>query len=418
MNSAPSAALLIGLLLGAAAYSPAAVAAPPEGRTGGFADRLLKGAARTFTSDNQLFGEVHLPVIAVNPNSGITYGVLPVWLARNSRREISRIFAPMFTYNRTYGAAVSLNYHYYPSGEAKLRVILDRAEKCNSRAAVQYYDRALFDGRATLLIDTNYEADGGVKFYGVGPASTRGGEASVRLLETLARAELGLKLRGDFAVAAGWKVRRTEVQSGPFRTTATLDPKLRTTTSYSLPRLTLTRDTRDLPFTPSSGSLAELFAERSDAALGGSADFEHYGGQWRFYAPVSGNTVAVLHAQAEWSGGGEVPFTALSALGGPRSLRGYAEGRFQDRGSAFVNAEARWRVHTIDMLRSLTDFQIAPFLETGAVFPSPGRARARDFETVAGAAFRVVVKPVVVGRVEVGVGREGPEVYVGVDYPF
>ncbi|MDE2512355.1 MAG: hypothetical protein KGL74_14615 [Elusimicrobia bacterium] len=66
-------------------------------------------------------------------------------------------------------------------------------------------------------------------------------------------------------------------------------------------------------------------------------------------------------------------------------------------------------VHSIDMVHALTQFQVAP---------SPDKARSRFIDTVAGAAFRAVVKPSVVGKVEVGVGREGPAVYVGIDYPF
>lgn len=404
--------LLSGLLLAAALSSPASAAAP-------YVDRFLKGAARTFTSeDKRFFGEVHLPVIAANPNAGITYGVLPVWLSRTPRLDISTIFAPMFTYNRTYGAAVSGNFYHYPSAEARLRVILDKSERSNYRAGTEYYDRELLGGRATMLFEANYEADGGVRFYGFGPTSTKGGMASVRLLETLARAELGLKLGGGFSVAGGWKGRHTEVQDGPFSAPGTLDPRLRTKTSYSLPRLSVARDTRDLPFTPSHGSLAALFAEYSGTALGGSSTYEHYGGQWRYYVPASRDATVALRAQAEWSGGGDVPLTALASLGGPRTLRGFAEGRFQDRGSVLLNAETRWRVHTIEMLRSVTDFQLAPFVETGTVFPSPERARVRYLETVAGVAMRVVVKPVVVGRVEIGAGREGPEVYVGIDYPF
>lgn len=406
-----SSRLLSGLLLLAAFPAPAA-AAP-------LVDRVLRGAARTFTSeDKKYFGEVHLPVIAANPNAGITYGVLPVWLWRNSRKEISRILAPMFTYNPVFGASVSGNYYRYPSAEARLRVILEKSERSNYRAGAEYYDRELLGGRATMLFEANYEADGALRFYGFGPTSPRGAEASVRLLETLLRAEAGAKLGADFAVSAGWKGRRTEAQPGPFPSPGALDPALRAKTSYSLPRLGVSRDTRDLPFTPSNGSLTELYAEYSNASLGGSSTYEHYGGQWRFYAPGLPSSIVALHAQADWSGGGPVPFTALSVLGGPRSLRGFAEGRFRDRGSVFVNAENRWRVHTIEMLRSVTDFQVAPFIETGTVFPSPESARVRYLETVAGVAMRVVVKPVVVGRVEVGAGREGAEVYVGIDYPF
>lgn len=46
------------------------------------------------------------------------------------------------------------------------------------------------------------------------------------------------------------------------------------------------------------------------------------------------------------------------------------------------------------------------------------RARERDLETAVGIALRAAVKPNVVGRVEVGVGREGPAAFVGIDYPF
>ena len=381
-------------------------------------DWLLKRAARVFTSENPVIGEVHLPVIASNPNSGLTYGILPVWLSHNPRNEISQIFAPMLTYNQTYGAAFSGSYYYYPSGDEEIRIVLEKAEKSNYRAAFKLDDRKMLDGRATLLIDTNYEADGGVQFYGVGPATTKGGEASERLIEYYARGELGFKFWGDFSAAPGWRLRRTKVETGPFATPMSLEPQVQTWTSYSLPRFRLTRDTRDLPFTPSSGSLSEIFVEYSRTALGSSADYERYGGQWRFYHPTASNLTTALHVQTDWASGGDVPFTALSALGGPRSLRGYAEGRFQDRGSAFANVEERWRVHSIDMLHTLTEFQIAPFLETGTVFPSPGRAQARYLATVAGVAFRAVVVPTVVGKVEIGVGREGPAVFVGIDYPF
>jgi hypothetical protein len=406
---------LIGLLL--AATASAALAEPSAG-SDGEADRALRGAARAFTSDSKIFGEVHLPVIATNPNAGMTYGVLPVWLVHNARHEIVQIIAPMFTYNRIYGASFSGSYYYYPSGEEKLRAVLEKSERSNQRAAVQYDDRALFGGRATLAIRANFEADGGAQFYGLGPASAKGDQASERLVEDLLKAELGVKFWGSFGAAAGWQLRRTDVQAGPFSAPAALPQSLRTKTSYSLPRLALSRDTRDLPFTPSSGSLSELFAEYSAKALGGTAEYGHYGGQWRFYARTAGNLVTVLHAQTEWSGAGDVPFTALSQLGGSNSLRGYAEGRFQDRGSVFANVEERWRVHAVDLVHSLTEFQVAPFLEAGTVFASPGRAQSRRVQTVAGVALRAVVKPAVVGKVEVGVGREGPAVFVGVDYPF
>jgi hypothetical protein len=413
------------LLAAGGAFLPGAAGAletPPavsaSSAPAGGADWVLSKMADVFTSDSRIFGEVHLPVIASNPNSGVTYGVLPVWLVHNARHEITQIYAPMFTYNRTYGAAFSGSYYYYPSGQEKLRAVLEKSQRSNQRAALEYENRALFDGRAFLQVATNFEADGGVKFYGLGPVSSEGNEASERLIEDLVRAEFGWRFWGTFAASAAWKVRYTRVEEGPFDEPAPLPPSLQTATSFSLPRAALSRDTRDLPFTPTRGSLTELFAEYSNKDLGSSADYEHYGGQTRVYLPTARNLVTALHAQGEWSGGGDVPFTALSQLGGPRTLRGYAEGRFQDRGSAFGNVEERWTVHSIDLVHSITEMQIAPFLETGTVFPTPGAARIRTLATVGGVAFRVVVKPDVVGRVEIGDGREGPAVFVGIDYPF
>jgi hypothetical protein len=417
--------LLVGLLLAPAAAAPEARAEPapvsgePAGDAGGGAvDWLLKQAARAFTSDNKAFGQVHLPVIASNPNSGVTYGVLPVWLAHNDRHEITRIFAPMLTYNQTYGVALSGSFYDYPSADMKLKAILESSERSNRRASVLYDDRSLFGGRATMLIDTNLEADGGVQFYGVGPASTRSSEASERLVEGYARAEIGARFWDFLTAAGGWTFRRTQVMRGPFHTPSSLPQSLLTTTTYSMPRFRLSRDSRDLPFTPSRGSDLEAFAEYSRTALGASADYDRYGGQGSVYLPTAANLVTALHAQASWSSGGDVPFTALSSLGGAHSLRGYAEGRFQDRGAAFANVEERWRVHSVDMIHALTEFQVAPFVEAGTVFPSWGRAQARYVEFVAGVATRAVIKPSIVGKVEVGAGREGTEAFVGIDYPF
>jgi outer membrane protein assembly factor BamA len=240
----------------------------------------------------------------------------------------------------------------------------------------------------------------------------------VRLLEEHARAELGWKFGDVYSAAGGWWLRHTNVEPGPFSAPRVIDPALQTGTSYTMPTVRLTRDTRDLAFAPTRGSLTEAYAQYSAHALGSSSSVETYGGDWRLYVPTAPRFVTALHARGEWSGGGEVPFTALSMLGGARSLRGFDEGRFQDRGLAFANVEERWMIHSIEILRNPTEFQIAPFLEAGTVFPAPDRARVHDVETVAGVAFRAIVKPSVVGRIDVGVGREGAAVYVGIDYPF
>lgn len=375
--------------------------------------------ARVVTSPNNgPFGEVHFPVVAYNPNAGFTYGLLPVWLVHNRRGEIGQIIAPMITTNKTFGPTLSGNYYLYPTDHSKLIAYVSKSSRSNHRAAAAYEDLRLFDGAALIRANANIEADGGGQFYGVGPATTRAGEESVRMLEDLVDVEFGVRASSTWAVSAGWKARRTQAQAGPFPAPQPIDPRLEISTVYSLPRVVVSRDTRDLPYTPTEGSLVELFIERSARRLGSAADYGRYGGQWRWYAPAGDRLTLAFHAQAEWSGGGAVPLSAYSSLGGPRSVRGFPEGRFQDRGSAFANVEARWRLHSLDLLKTVTDFQAAPFFDSGTVFPTPGRVRSSRFDNIVGLALRAVVKPTVVGRVEFGVGREGLAAFVGVDYPF
>src|SRR6185312_8494209 len=179
-----------------------------------------------FTSESNKFGQVHLPVVYYNPNAGATYGVLPVWLVHDPKGEIRHLFAPMFTYNSVFGGAFAGNYYFYPHPDAKLRLVTENSEKSNYRFAFRYDDREFLDGRATLMIDTNYEADGSVQFYGVGPGTSPNDEASVRLLEEHAHAELGVKFRGVYSLAGGWRARHTNVEPGPFSAPRVIDPAL------------------------------------------------------------------------------------------------------------------------------------------------------------------------------------------------
>jgi hypothetical protein len=383
-----------------------------------WADHFIAGAAHLFTHMEGPVGLVYFPVLAVNPNSGLTYGVLPVALLTNSRHEVEHIIAPMVAYNQYFGPAFLGTYYWYPSPDAQFRAVLNKAQKVNERAALRYEDRAFLDDRFLIRLDTNLEEDGTPRFFGVGPASPQGQESSYRLKEGLAQADFGMKFRHGLELSAGWRFRRTETLAGTVPAPAAFDPAQLQTSVYSMPRLTLSRDTRDLGSTPSRGSFTELFSEFSRQALGSDASFQRYGGQWRIYLPQSPTRSTVVHLQADYSDGRAIPFTALSSLGGPRSLRGFPEGRFEDRGSVFGNIEERFTVHQLSIVNAITEFQVAPFVDLGTVFPSPERLQAKYIEPVGGVAFRAVVKPTVVGRVEAGAGREGPCVYMGIDYPF
>jgi hypothetical protein len=64
------------------------------------------------------------------------------------------------------------------------------------------------------------------------------------------------------------------------------------------------------------------------------------------------------------------------------------------------------------------DLELAPFLEAGQVFRRVTDSPVNDLHWVYGMGFRGVVRPQIVGFVDVGRGSEGFSVFTGVDYPF
>ena len=66
----------------------------------------------------------------------------------------------------------------------------------------------------------------------------------------------------------------------------------------------------------------------------------------------------------------------------------------------------------------MPDGEVAPFVEYGGVRGSLGSMRRDDFKISPGVGFRAVVRPNIVGRVDIGFGKEGWAVFVGLGYPF
>jgi hypothetical protein len=64
------------------------------------------------------------------------------------------------------------------------------------------------------------------------------------------------------------------------------------------------------------------------------------------------------------------------------------------------------------------DWEVAPFVDLGSIMSSLSHARARNFEFNPGFGLRALVRPNIVGRLDMGFGRDGPAVYVGLGYPF
>jgi len=137
------------------------------------------------------------------------------------------------------------------------------------------------------------------------------------------------------------------------------------------------------------------------------------------YHPVkNGRFITVARLAADQTVGHRVPFLEQSILGGETTLRGYGQNRFIDKSYLLLNLEERIRLFRWEVFNVMADWELTPFIDFGAVMSTLVEARVRSFEFNPGLGLRTVVRPNIVGRIDVGVGREGPAVFVGLGYPF
>ncbi len=83
-----------------------------------------------------------------------------------------------------------------------------------------------------------------------------------------------------------------------------------------------------------------------------------------------------------------------------------------------ASLEERVTIHKIPLAGVTTEFEVAPYFELGTVAGAPRRFAGRYARPVLGTAFRAIARPQVVGSIDVGVGREGPNVFMDINYSF
>lgn len=84
-----------------------------------------------------------------------------------------------------------------------------------------------------------------------------------------------------------------------------------------------------------------------------------------------------------------------------------------------LSIEQRFDVYQFSRFGVITHFEVAPFFDVGKVFSTFGKFDFHNLHPAGGIAFRAVVRPQVVGHVEIGIGRGGNSaVFMGLGYPF
>jgi outer membrane protein assembly factor BamA len=229
-----------------------------------------------------------------------------------------------------------------------------------------------------------------------------------------------------FQATIGDRFRDVRIRSGAFKSipyikdkfTMASVPGIDGFTTHAL-RFSLSYSTLDNRDTPTYGGYTRITLEPTLKVLGGSGNYRHYEMEAKGYIPLNNNRfISVFRVMYNQTIGGAVPFLEQSILGGESTLRGYGRNRFIDNSFLLCNIEERIRLFRWQVFGVTADWEIAPFIDIGGVMESLNKASRSDIELNPGIGFRAIVRPNIVGRVDLGIGKDGPAVFVGLGYPF
>ena len=380
---------------------------------------------------------IPIPEIITDPNEGNTIGLLGVVLFTDEKDEIRYMLAPDLRYNKTKGVFPTFRLFGYPTPQRRYSVVLGKSTTKDEDYELEFTDRSFWDGRAFVIASFLHERDSTERFFGLGNDTPESAESNYTDNDTLAQATPGVWLLPFVNVSYRMRIRRYSVEHGqvdkcgpsngpcPFIGAAdappeTRDPRFRESGVFWAHQVALTYDSRDSTDIPTHGALALIYSELASQALGSRNSFVKFGGEWRDFIPLrKGNPILALRALLNYvSGDKDTPFWEQSSLGGRRTLRGFGSHRFIDFNRSLATAELRTRVWQRKLFGVRAELELAPFVEAGQVFRRVTESPIADLHWVYGLGFRGVVRPQIVGFVDIGKGAEGTAVFTGIDYPF
>ncbi len=120
----------------------------------------------------------------------------------------------------------------------------------------------------------------------------------------------------------------------------------------------------------------------------------------------------------QWKTGDKIPFYQMPTAGESTGLRMAGDGRFVDNAKFLLNIEQRLTVIKAPVMRFLTELEVTPFIDIATVGPKVSKISTGNLKYGPGCAFRIVLRPQIVGTADLAFGSEGFNTIVKVNYPF
>ena len=374
---------------------------------------------------------IPVPEIAQDPDSGLTLGILPVWLITDDEHRIRRIIAPDLLYNPNFGAGFHGRIFDYPSEDKQWSIEAGAKQRVERSFDAEFTLGRLREQRWSFTGSLIYDRNGSPRFFGIGNNTPQQDETNFTNQQELIQVQVGYNFNRAWQLLYTARFRVIDVLPGTLDKIASIEqrfPNIRGfgTNYEQLNRLSIIYDTRDSFTAPRQGM--------TWIAYGGVAGHKGFfndslygeaGIDGRVFWPINPKTVLATHVSLRYLlSENRVPFWALSSLGGGQAtvggeqpLRGFGEGRFYDRNSFSATAELRRTAFEFDAI-SHVEIEVAPFIDVGNVFSKGTSFPIKALHKVAGVGFRGIARPSVVGYVDIGYGSDGAAVFTGINYPF
>jgi outer membrane protein assembly factor BamA len=375
---------------------------------------------------------VPVPEIDVNPNSGTTLGVIPVWIKTDDQQQIRRIIAPDLIHNPYFGFGARARIFAFPSADVLWSVVGGGKQRVEREFDGRYESGRSRNGPWSIALAAVFDRSGTPRFYGFGNRSPVTDQTNYTKQLAYLQAGLGRNFGRTWQLAFTFRARSVEVTPGSLAGITTIESRFGRlqgtgTSADTLQRLSVIFDNRDDETIPRHGF--RLVAYAGMAARRGFLNSSFYSeagldtrGYWRLDAA---STVAAHVALRYLPSSRHAPFWALSSIGGDASeidgsqpLRGFGESRFYDRDAFSANCEWRRKVGSVEAIGTRIDLEITPFVDVGKVFSRQSASPLSDLHKVGGLGVRAIAAPTVVAYVDFGYGSEGLAVFTGINYPF
>lgn len=385
---------------------------------------------------------IPLPAFTYNRNEGSWIGALTPIFRANEKGQVEDIYAPLYLHNEFIGETFTFNYFGYRHETTQHHVVLSYATKIEHSIDVAYKNVAALDGRYIVEAQANSGKSAFNRFFG-GNNSPQSNESQYTMGDSLARLAGGFHLTDELSLIGAVRYRNVTIENGASPTLPQLTDKFSTLAGVEAPNVlghgaTLSYDTRDNQLTPLRGTYWTLFAEYDQ-----NIEFTERNrwwrmtAQWRSFFPHAGNRMVFVprvlldgvagQDQNEFSAAPDsrrlvrrgVPFYEKPALGGETTLRGFGRNRFIGNAAYLINLEERISLARRSIMGNLIELEVAPFVDIGRVTSA---LDVKDIIKAAqvnpGVGLRLLARPNIAGRMDVGYGRDGTGIYVGLDYPF